>query len=367
MNIKIITRHSPSNYGSLLQSIATLRVVNELGHNAQIIDYIRDDECGLKAVITSLKYKQKWSGNFIKKILYIAVRYPEEKWAELRFNKMRKKYLYLTKRCSTHEDLMQLEADVFMTGSDQVWGPMTNGLYDSAFFLAPMKNGKKVSYAASFGRTEFSPEVIAAYEAMLVKYDKVTVRESSAVKLLNDWDIACEGQVLDPTLLLNAKQWGEYMSSPIKGDYVLIYEIHNNPQLDDYAKRFAKYVGLPLVRVSPTFHQVCRGGRFVFCPEVGTFLSYIKHAKFMLTDSFHGTAFAINLNVQFIEVLPNNKTGARNQSILQLTGLQNRIVTDFSDFSLAGKNIDFEKVNEVIRQERVKSMDLLNKVIACNI
>ena len=82
---------------------------------------------------------------------------------------------------------------------------------------------------------------------------------------------------------------------------------------------------LPLVRVSPTFHQLARGGRFVFCPEIGTFLSYIKNARYMLTDSFHGTAFAINFHTPFLEVLPNNKTGARNQSILQLTGLEDRL------------------------------------------
>jgi hypothetical protein len=255
---------------------------------------------------------------------------------------------------------------VFMTGSDQVWGPLLDGGYDEAYFLSFVKEGiRKVSYAGSFGRTEFSDIIIASYKRLLSKYDALTVRESSAVKLLEEWGIDCGGQVLDPTLLLDSSQWSGYIEEDVKKEYVLIYEIHNNPRLDDYAKRFAAHVGLPLVRVSPTFHQLARGGRFVFCPEIGTFLSYIKNARYMLTDSFHGTAFAINFHTPFLEVLPNNKTGARNQSILQLTGLEDRIVTDFNDFSLADRQIDYAKVNEIMHRERERSMEKLAELCEC--
>ena len=96
-----------------------------------------------------------------------------------------------------------------------------------------------------------------------------------------------------------------------------------------------------------------------------TFLSYIKNARYMLTDSFHGTAFAINFHTPFLEVLPNNKTGARNQSILQLTGLEDRIVTDFNDFSLADRQIDYAKVNEIMHRERERSMEKLAELCEC--
>ena len=142
-----------------------------------------------------------------------------------------------------------------------------------------------------------------------------------------------------------------------------IYEIHNNPRLDTYAKYFAAYVGLPLVRITPTLHQAVRGGKMVLLPNIGEFLSYIKNATYMVTDSFHGTAFAINFNTQFIEVLPNTKTGSRNQSILHLTDLQDRIVTDFNDFSLTNKKIDFERVNNIIATERAKSIHTLKTII----
>lgn len=366
MEIKVITRHTPNNYGSLLQSIATLRVIESLGHQCEIIDYWRRDEMGLQGILTSLQGKPSWKNSLLKRMAYVALRYPGEKIATQRFNKMRAQYLKLTPRCYSSGELESLWADVFMTGSDQVWGPLLGGKYDEAYFLSFVKKGvRKVSYAGSFGRTDFSDSIIASYKQMLSKYDALTVRESSAVRLLEDWGLNCEGQVLDPTLLLDSNQWSEYIKKNVKGDYVLIYEIHNNPNLDDYAKRFAAHIGLPLVRVSPTLHQFARGGKMVFCPGIGTFLSYIRNARYMLTDSFHGTAFAINFNTQFLEVLPNNKTGARNQSILQLTGLQDRIVADFNDFSLVDRQIDYAAVNEILKGERWKSMGKLAELCRC--
>ena len=92
---------------------------------------------------------------------------------------------------------------------------------------------------------------------------------------------------------------------------------------------------------------------------MGDFLSYIKNSTYFITDSFHGTAFALNFNCQFIEILPNNKTGVRNQSILQLTGLQDRIISNYNDFSIADKMIKYDSVNTIIAKEREKSMSIL--------
>ena len=363
MDIKVITRHAPSNYGSLLQSIATVTILERLGHTCEIIDYIRDDEHGLKAVTTVLDGKQGWNGNLLKKLAYIALRYPEEKRAEMKFSRMRKKYLKLTGRCRKHDDLKRLDADVFMTGSDQVWGPTLNGHYDEAYFLSFVTGKPKTAYAASFGRTEFTPATLSEYKKMLSDYTGIAVRESSAVDLLVQMNIPCAGQVLDPTLLLTGEEWGKWIEKDVQGKYVLVYQLHNNPALSDYAIRFARHVGLPLYRVSPTFHQFRRGGRFVYLPGLDEFLSYIKNCTYFITDSFHGTAFALNFNRQFIEILPNNKTGSRNQSILKLTGLQDRIVTDFNDFSIADKYIEYASVNKILEEERKKSVIALGRLL----
>lgn len=364
MDIKVITRHAPSNYGSLLQSIATITILERLGHTCEIIDYIRDDEHGLKAVITSLNGKQGWNGNPLKKLAYIAFRYPEEKTAEIKFSRMRKKYLKLTGRCRMHEDLKQLDADVFMTGSDQVWGPTLNGQYDEAYFLSFVSGKPKTAYAASFGRTDFTLKILAEYSKLLSTYSGIAVRENNAVDLLKLLGITCMGQVLDPTLLLTGEEWSKRIKRNMEGKYVLVYQLHNNPVLTDYALRFARHTGLPLYRISPTFHQVRRGGKFIYLPDLDEFLSYIKNCTYFLTDSFHGTAFALNFNKQFIEILPNNKTGSRNQSILQLTGLTDRILTDFNDFSMADKVIEYTSVNNILAKERQKSIAILKSLLS---
>lgn len=368
MDIKVITRHSPSNYGSVLQALATTKIIEHLGHKCTIIDYVREDEKGIKSVLTALKSKKEWGNSLIKKILYIILRYPEELIAQIRFNKIRNKYLHLTRRYKTSKDLSTLQADIFMTGSDQVWGPTLNGKHDEAYFLSFVKEGKKVAYAASFGRTDFTSSIIMEYKRLLSTYDNIAVREDSAVQLLNEININCIGQVLDPTLLLTGKEWDTYTSKKnnIKGKYVLVYQLHNNPVLSDYAIKFANHVGLPLYRVSPTFHQFKRGGKFLYLPDLGDFLSYIKNCSYFITDSFHGTAFAINFNRQFIEILPNNNTSSRNQSILRLTGLEDRIITDYNDFSIYKKRIDYSNVNAILEQERIKSLNILKRLCTRN-
>jgi len=370
MNVKVITRHSPSNYGSLLQSIATVKTIEGLGHDCSIIDYQRPDERGLKGVLTQVNCKAGF-GNPLKKLAYIAIRYPIEKFAQVRFDRMRKKYLKMTSRCSSHVDLKKISADAFITGSDQVWGPMMNGVYDSAYFLQFVgKDSRKLAYAASFGKTKFDESTVVAYKKMLSEYDKIAVREKSAVSLLEEWGLNnCLGQVLDPTLLLDMSQWTNLLIKKNDFDkykdlkYILVYQIHNDPKLSGYAKRLAKHTGMELLRVNPMLHQALRGGKFICSPDLSEFLSLVANASCIVTDSFHGTCFSINFGKQFIEILPNNATGTRNQSILELTGLSDRILCDFNDYSLVDKVIDYGKVNELLEVERRKSLEVIRSMI----
>ena len=370
MNVKVITRHSPSNYGSLLKSLESANCFLGLGHDCSIIDYQRPDERGLKGVLTQVNCKAGF-GNPLKKLAYIAIRYPIEKFALVRFDRMRKKYLKMTSRCSSHVDLKKISADAFITGSDQVWGPMMNGVYDSAYFLQFVgKDSRKLAYAASFGKTKFDESTVVAYKKMLSEYDKIAVREKSAVSLLEEWGLNnCLGQVLDPTLLLDMSQWTNLLIKKNDFDkykdlkYILVYQIHNDPKLSGYAKRLAKHTGMELLRVNPMLHQALRGGKFICSPDLSEFLSLVANASCIVTDSFHGTCFSINFGKQFIEILPNNATGTRNQSILELTGLSDRILCDFNDYSLVDKVIDYSKVNELLEVERRKSLEVIRSMI----
>ena len=369
MFVNVITRHAPANYGSLLQTIATQKIINKLGYDCKIIDYVPKCEAGIRIAFTQLKGKKDWSSNLLKKLIYIAVREPENILMYRKFAAMRKKYLIMGPHCSTNDELKgrygKTSRDVFVTGSDQVWGPISTGMYDPSYFLDFVsEHARKLAFASSFGKSVFDEETLVEYKKYLMRYNSITVRENTAVDIIQHMGFNVE-QVLDPTLLLSKDEWSKYITQLKKPkEYVLVYQIHNNPELDQYAQKFAQYIDLPLIRVSPLLHQIRRSGRFIYLPDIGGFLDLIKNSTYMITDSFHGTAFAINFNVQFMDVLPNTGTGIRNQSILQLTGLSNRIVTDLNNFYYSNNPINFTDANLIISNNRAKTIQLWAQMLS---
>lgn len=365
MKVSVITRHAITNYGSLLQAIATQQIIENLGHTCEIVDYVRYDESYYKHEKTLLARKPEWNNNLFKKMVYLALRQPESIIAGKQFEKAQRKYLNLTKRYS-HFQMLSIHkpiADVYMTGSDQVWGPVENGSYDSSYCLSFTENSdKRIAYAASFGHTDMTKKLESFYKKWLSRYNYIAVRESSAVKILNKIGINAL-HVIDPTLLLDSIFWEKY-TKPIKQKkYILVYQIHNDRRVGAFADNIARAMNLPLIRISTALHQINREGKLIWCPEMGEFLSYIKNAECMITDSFHGTAFAINFNTSFVEILPNNNTETRNTDILKMTGLSGRILRDDENIKLAQERIDFTSVNKILCNKRQESLLILKQMI----
>lgn len=365
MKVSIITRHAVSNYGSLLQAYATQRAIESIGHECEILDYFPQCEDVSQQVRTLLSTKPSWSKNPLKKTVYRALREPETYRAGKHFERERARFLKMSRHYSSIEELRSNppRADVYMTGSDQVWGPLSSGAYDMAYALefTPV-DAKRVSYAASFGKKDMPEEVRPRFLQNLASYSTVCVREDAAREQLASWGIDA-GQVVDPTLLLNGEAWRELAAPGMKGDYVLIYQIHNDPTVGAYAEKVARKLDLPLIRISANLHQIVREGKLRWLPDISEFLSYIDNAKCLITDSFHGTAFAINLNTPLVEVLPKTGTSSRNVSILRLTGLTNRVLQDIDDVDLASRRIDFSRVNRTMDSERVRSLECLKRMI----
>lgn len=365
MKVAVITRHAITNYGSLLQTLATQSVINNMGHECVIIDYIRDDEHYTKYEHTHLKHKQKWNKNIIRKAIYLALRQPECVASGRRFECEQKKLLNLSRRYKTKNELLFAKplADVYMTGSDQVWGLVSSGLYDDVYFLSfTDESDKRVSYAASFGKSEITNEIREYYKKWLIRYDCISVREDSALKIIQEMGISAY-QVLDPTLLLGENYWKQYME-PIKHNkYILVYQLHDDNTIGNYASKIAELTHLPIIRISTSFHHVLRKGEFIWCPSIGKFLSYIKNAEYMITDSFHGTAFAINFNISFVETLPSNFTGTRNISLLNMIGLADRLLDDVNNTDLMFTRIDYIRVNQILEEKRKESFGILKTML----
>lgn len=356
MDVKVITRHAPSNYGSLLQSIATVEVFHRLGHDCTIIDYQRSDERGLQATLTELRAKESWNRSALRRAVYVGLRWPTEQYVRRRFDRFRRNYLPMTRRYTNGHELETLRADLYVTGSDQVWGPIGASGYDPAYFL-DFAHGRRMAFAASFGRENLDKQTAEAARHLLTRYDAVTVRETSAAEIIERWGLPSPTVVIDPTLMVPSSFWRSIMrpARGSEGKYILVYQIHNNPALDTYAEALARTTGLELRRVSPSVHQISRPGRLIFLPDPAEFLSCIDNAAIMVTDSFHGTCMAVSLATPFVTVIPVNGTGTRNRNLLTQLGLNDRIVAGTAaEAADAPAPLDFERVGarlEKLRQQ----------------
>lgn len=368
MKVDIITRHSVPNYGSLLQSYATQKVIEKMGFEAEIINYTRYEERYNNLVNTLIKGK-KWDKNIVTRTIYKMIQTPNYARMYKKFEKYRKNFLKESKL--EYGNLQELkdnipEADVYCSGSDQIWGKIGTVEYDEAYFLQFVENKQKrcIAYSSSFGKEDINGELEKNICKLLKNYKDILVREDTAKSILKKHGFENVEQVLDPTLLLNREQWSE-LANKTKNKYkkyILVYQLHDNKKFDKYAKEFSKRTGLKLLRISPSIYHITRSGKLIYLPDQYEFLSLFENAEYVLTDSFHATVFSIIFNRKFIDILPG-KTSTRIISILNLTGLQNRILTKYDDFSFINKDIDFEKCNAIIEVERQKSMKLLKNAI----
>lgn len=355
MKIGFITMHRVDNYGAVLQTYALSKALTDKGFEAYVIDYV-PERCKLTYQLKTVRSDRNKS--LFHKIFYIIISAPIRLFIFYRFNSFIKKYVKLTKKkYKTSQELKQIgkQFDVYMTGSDQVWNSGFSGKIDPVFLLNFVdKDTKKVSYAASFGKSSLTKEEKPIMYKYLSQYSYITVRENEGVEILKDLGLKGK-QVLDPTLLLNKEQWSEIAGKPILKDrYVLIYQLNPNKKIIECAKKLAEKYGLNIVKFGRDIKK--QNGvniNFTFSkPE--NFVNLILNAEFVVTDSFHGTAFSLNLNTQVYVVYPPKFSG-RLQSILELTNLTNRIYKDEIDL----EQIDFVKVNKIFDECREESLKVL--------
>ena len=324
MKVDIITRHAVANYGSLLQSYATQKIFEKLGLEAEFINYVRYDERAENLAKTHVKGK-KWDKNILTRMLYILIQTWNYSHMYKKFEKYRYGVINETKKLyGSIEELREDPpvADIYCTGSDQIWGKIGEDNFDLSYFLDFVKNKKCISYAASFGKETLDEKLKKSLTKLLKKYSYILVREDSAKSIIKHAGFENVEQVLDPTLLLNRNEWNNLAEEKVKyKDYVLVYQLHNNKQFNKYAKEFAKKHNKKLLRLTPSLYHKARGGKLIYLPNQYEFLAYFKNADYILTDSFHATVFSIIFNKKFIDILPN-ETSTRITSILKLVRLR---------------------------------------------
>ena len=219
MKVDIITRHSVPNYGSLLQSYATQKTIEEMGFESEIINYTRYEE-RYRNLVNSLIKGKKWDKNIITRAIYKIIQTPNYAKMYKKFEKYRKNFLKESNL--VYGNLQELkdnvpEADVYCSGSDQIWGKIGTLEYDEAYFLKFIENKQKkcISYSSSFGKEKIDGNLEKNIKELLKNYSDILVREDTAKKILKKQGFENVEQVLDPTLLLNKEQW-EKLANKVK-------------------------------------------------------------------------------------------------------------------------------------------------------
>lgn len=357
MKIDLITLHAVQNYGSVLQAYATQELFKEHGAEVTVINFARD-------VVKYENLKKVWGkGNIIKEWVMIPTIW---RWKRV-FDGFCKKKLNLTPNSYTSEEDFKaypLNADAYCTGSDQVWNSKWNdGIIPQLYLSFVPQECYKFAYSASFGNSRLDNSEVQETQAYIDQYKHILVREDSALDILKEqyhYD-ACD-HVVDPTLAMPRDFWLK-LATPrkIKQEYMLIYNLNRSKEFDRYAVALAKRAGLKLVRLCTRYDQFYRPGKSILVPEVAEFVSLIAYAKYVLTDSFHATAFSMNMGTMPICVYPQ-EFGGRIESFLKLTDSTQCRVKNYGDFEVLNKQVDFAKVDTILQRERVKICCHVDKI-----
>lgn len=361
MVVKLLTLQCIKNYGSVLQTLATEKILGEYFQNVETIQYIRPDAAD-KNILNQWTKDTSGIKRIIKKIYLYPMAYRYKKV----FHSFLNKYIHLTEqKYEKDEDFIQfpVDADAYCVGSDQVWNSNWNQGFLKAMFLefAPDK-AMKFSFCSSFGKTMLDEEEKAEIYPLLNRLQYISVRESTALKVLETIGINKGIHLLDPTLLIPSSFWSE-IAAPrlIKDEYVLVYQLNPNQDFDNYTYKFAKRKGLKLVILGMRTRDLKKKGKTLLMPKVEEFLSLIKYAKFVITDSFHGTAFSLNFNRQFITIYPA-EFSTRLYSILKWADLLNRRLDDYNNLEIADEEIDYTLINSKLELEQKRARNYLHSV-----
>lgn len=362
----LITRHAIPNYGSYLQTLASVEVLKKEGYEVDVLDYVPELEKPKNLYIPMLK-GSRFSKSPVKKLIYALVRKPDFWWMGTRFRKFQKAGLPLTKEYNTldkpNEELTSY--DLYVTGSDQVWGPIALSQYDGNYFWQNFpKNKDYISFSSSFGKSKFDSELVKKYEIMLHKFKYMLVREDSAVSFVNGIGYNNCKQILDPTLMIKTEFWKSYIKDEIleKSKYILVYQVHDNPSMDQYVRDLQRKTGKEVIRLTNSFVHIIRGGNLVYLPTPRQFLRYIANADYVVTNSFHATVFSLVFRKQFI-IIDSGETNTRITSLLHLIKQENRQIMNYKDFSQLDAVIDYDSVDKYLDIERNNSLQLLEDVL----
>lgn len=341
MKVAIITIVS-KNYGNRLQNYALQSVLEILGYSVETLQR---------------ESKPKSIKQYMKTIAQILLQTKGYK-----FKKFDKKIHFAESAVTrdSYPDNIDKQYKSFIVGSDQVWNPYYDFVAGKCDFLTFARDDQKISYAASFGVSEIPYERKTEYADHLKTFKAISVREKKGAEIVEELADRKATVVLDPTLLLGESEWKKVEKKPAfcpKKKYVLVYALGDKTnRFKDKIKQLKEEYEIFDVRsLQKTGKELPIGP--------SEFLYLIRNSEEVLTDSFHATVFSIIFHKKFVAFnRPGLNMNSRIESLAELVGAKDQL-TECGDLN-GETGINYMDVDEVLEEERRKSIDFLKKALS---
>lgn len=364
--------------GRFLQAYALYNVIEKLGYKAEIIDYYPSTpESGNAEILhkfkRAIKNPKRWN-NYIKKLLHICmIKIYNDDFVESRRSYecfIRKNIRITEEKYYGYEKLLKahFEYDAYVCGSDQIWNPYFQGL-DDAYYLRFAPKDKRIAYAPSIGITQVNKEFRDILREKIIDIPYVSVREKSGAKIVSEIIGREVKNVLDPTLLLSQKWWYDLSEDDeSRKPYILTFFFSNDKYPRKIAKKIAKIKGLEIISIPNSFADIFLKAHKEVPLGPRKFVSLFKNASFICTESFHGVVLALIYNRPFY-VFDREKTESKSNifsrvlDLLEMVGLEDRILKNNQKLPNEIDDIDYNKVNSILEIKKKNSLDYLKEAL----
>lgn len=361
MKIGILTFHCAHNYGAVLQCYALQEYLKSLGHDVYVIDYRPE-------YIVSHRDYLRFNPKFLvtKQIKLL----PQVFWTGLKLARVRNRKWVKFNNFKTHQlNLYPAKGfngngfDLCIVGSDQIWNKQITGgrfepIYFGVNFHCPV-----ISYAASTICDGFSQEDLAQLKQLLNGMQAVSVRENRLKNQLSPITGAKIAVVADPTLLAGVKPFEALVKKDFvsrNGKFLLVYVIHDDANLHRIARELAEKNNWELVEISAGF-ELKRFATKIYDAGIEDFVTLFKNAEFIVTNSFHGTAFSILFSKNFYAVRQHNGVDVRLDQLLSEFNLLDRFIEPDSDIRTLPIKIDYTLIDQTNNKYVAESAYFINR------
>lgn len=314
-----------NNYGAVLQAYALQWYIRKKSnHDVNVIDFTTKDH------VNGNKVFRKSKGNLVQRLALFSLTILRSRSLYLRKRRIesfKTQYIKFSERYTTQEQLLQNppSMDVYISGSDQVFNP--NGKYMQVYYLGFNKQtGKKVAYAPSFGVSDFDDNIKKVISKYILDFDALSCRERGGAEFLSSIVGYKVPTLVDPTLLLSRTEWEEVARKPSVAQYIFIYDLNGAENLVDIAQQIQKKIDVPIVCLTNKVHKFYNVDKQIYDAGPAEFVGWIANAKYVVTDSFHGTVFSTIFEKNFYSYIATPKTSTRVRTFLNRLHLENRII-----------------------------------------